>query len=348
MSMGRIRLFLHPLAGLFHIREPEASVCCRLTVPARPGPAACRRSGLSTLRAAYALLGLALAVLLPACGAAPTSTAADAPAAPPELLQTNYLYEVVRYLYRWHLDESEVERIVVQKQFVFWVRRLEPKLDPGDHSRLGEILLPQLNLSVKVKKADYAIEELGVVVKSPNFRITRILRGQVPARKPRDCAVVEMDMKEMRDYLFGTRFQHDYPDAELVERLRQAVRQEAAKEGILATNNPTGDQVVHLAPLSPVANDIWVFWEAGRKLFYFASDIDLANPAVWKHETLVARIFDLDHQVVVSHEEAPGSNRFLTRYQVSRALFNCILLGQRVTVPAYVPPSGTLKPPARR
>ena len=81
-----------------------------------------------------------------------------------------------------------------------------------------------------------------------------------------------------------------------------------------------------------------MFWEAGRKLFYFASDIDLANPVVWQHEALTARIFDLDEQVVVSHEEAPGSNRFLTRYQVSRALFNCIILGQRVVVPPRSPP----------
>jgi hypothetical protein len=59
---------------------------------------------------------------------------------------------------------------------------------------------------------------------------------------------------------------------------------------------------------------------------------------VWQHEALMARVFDLDQQVVVSHDEAPGSNRFLTRYQVSRALFNCILLGQRVEVPPYSPP----------
>jgi hypothetical protein len=81
-----------------------------------------------------------------------------------------------------------------------------------------------------------------------------------------------------------------------------------------------------------VANEIWAFWEAGRKLFLFSSDIDLANPAVWQHETLMARQYDLDQQVVVSHEEAPGSNRFLTRNEVSRALFNCLLFGQRLSV----------------
>jgi len=295
------------------------------------------------------LAGLALAVLLPACRTAPSpGAAADAQTAPPALTQPAYLFEVVRYLYRWHLDESEVERILGSKHFVFWVRRLEPKLDPGDRSVLGEILLPQLGLSARVKKADYTIEELGVVVNSPDFRVTRIIRGQVRTR-PRGCAVVEVDMDEMRDYLFRTRNQQDFPDEALVERLRQALRKEAARQGILATNTSTGEQVAHLASLSPVANDLWVFWEAGHKLFYFASDIDLANPAVWEHQTLTAHIFDLDEQVVVSHEEAPGSNRFLTRYQISRALFNCIVLGRRITLPPYDPAAGgAAESPGRR
>ena len=294
------------------------------------------------------LFPIALALLLAACRNAPSPPQATASTVPAELLQTNYLYEVVRYLYRWHLDESDVERVEGEKRFVFWIRRLEPNLDPGDRSLEGEILLPQLQLTVKVKKVDYTIEELGTLVQSPNFRITRIIRDQVPAQAPRGCAKVQVDMKEMRDYLFRTRNQHDYPDAALLEHLRQAVRQEAASEGILATNALSGEQIVHLAPLSPVANDAWVFWETRRKLFYFASDIDLANPAVWEHEVLLVHSFDLDEQVVVSHQEAPGSNRFLTRYEVSRALFNCIVLGQRISLPPYVPGSGGGEPPPGR
>jgi len=257
---------------------------------------------------------------------------------PSELLQPPYLFEIVRYLYRWDLGESEVERVVGAKRFVFWVRRLDSKLDPGDQSVLGEIFLPQVDLSVKVKKADYRIEEMNTAVKSQNFKIIKVTRGSTPSRVPRSCEVVAVDMKEMRDYLFRTRNQHDFPGPELVQRLREALRKEAAKEGLLGKMQPTTEQVVHLAPISPVANEIWVFWEAGRKLFHFASDIDLANPDVWRHEVLAAHIYDLDQQVVVSHEEAPGSNRFLTRYQVSRALFNCLIFGQRITVPPYVPP----------
>jgi len=204
--------------------------------------------------------------------------------------------------------------------------------------------LPQLNLSVRLKKADYRIEDLGVTVKSDGYKIVRITRGQVPVHQPPGCERIEVDMQEMRDYLFRTRNQHDCPAAALVERFRQAVREEAVKEGVLFTNASNDEQIVHLAPLSPVANETWVFWEGGRKLFHFASDLDLASPAVWEHETLMVRIFDLDQQVVVSHEEAPGSNRFLTRYQVSRALFNCIVLGQAINLPPAQPAPGPAAP----
>ena len=175
--------------------------------------------------------------LLPGCRTSPLPPASPvASSVPSELLQRPYLFEIVRHLYRWYLDESEVERVVGAKRFVFWVRRLEPKLDPGDQSVLGEILLPQVDLSVKVKKADYRIEELGTAVKSQSFKITKVTRDPSPSQAPRSCEVVEVDMQEMRDYLFRTRNQHDFPDPALVERLREALRTEAAKGGLLATN----------------------------------------------------------------------------------------------------------------
>ena len=232
-----------------------------------------------------------------------------------------------------------MERVLQARQFVFWVRRLDAKLDSGDRSQLGEIVLPQLGLSVKVKKADYFIEELQTAVKSRTFKITQVARVEIPAAAPGNYTVVTVDMKEMLDYLFRTRSQRDYPDAALLERMRQALRKELTQDGAIFTNAAPTEQVVHIAPLSPVANEIWVYWETGRKLLHFASDIDLANPAVWQHETMMVRVFDLDQQVVLTHDEAPGSNRFLTRHQVGCALFNCMLLGQRVVVP-YRPPPG--------
>jgi hypothetical protein len=285
---------------------------------------------------------LVFLLLLPACQTASQPGTQNVSTVPPEIMQKPYLFEVARHLYRWHLDESEVDRIVGFKQCTFWVHRLENTLDPCDRSVLGEIIIPQMGIVVKVKKADYTIEDLGAVVKSRNFKITRVTRGGVPILRPRSCELVEIDMKEMLDYLFRTRSQRDYPDAELLERLRQAVRKEVAREGT-PVDTPPVEPVVHLAPLSPVANDAWVLWEDGRKLFYFASDIELVNPAVWEHEDLMVRIFDLDQQVLVSHEEFPGSNRFLTRYQTGRVLFNCVVLGRRIMLPTYVPPMDTEK-----
>ena len=45
-----------------------------------------------------------------------------------------------------------------------------------------------------------------------------------------------------------------------------------------------------------------------------------------------ATLRDVLNQTVVSHDEAPGSNAFLTRDQVGRALYNCVILGRRIEV----------------
>jgi hypothetical protein len=55
----------------------------------------------------------------------------------------------------------------------------------------------------------------------------------------------------------------------------------------------------------------------------------LDNPALWEHQAIAIRTYDLLRQTVVSLHEMPGSNEFLTRDQVGRALFNCILLGRK-------------------
>ena len=43
-------------------------------------------------------------------------------------------------------------------------------------------------------------------------------------------------------------------------------------------------------------------------------------------------MFDIDEQVVVSLDEVAGSNAYMTRDQVGRILFNCIVLGQQLIV----------------
>ena len=270
-------------------------------------------------------------LMIPAAVRAAENPAKTSP--PPELLEKPYLYEVVRHLYRWYMDEADVFRSTRGKQFTIWVRGLYPKLDPGDKSRLGEIILPEFGISVKVKKADYTIEELDLEVKTDRFKITNVARISPPAKPPAGSARVVVDYQKMRDYLFRTRSQVEFPDDDLLMRLRLAVRKRLLKDAQdHGEKKPTGEQIVHLSPISPVANELWVFSETGRLLIRFASDLDLVNPVVWQFEDLAVDVYDIDEQVVVSLDEVAGSNAYLTRDQVGRALFNCIILGRRLVL----------------
>ena len=251
------------------------------------------------------------------------------PPLPTELTESDYLLEVTRHLYRWYMDESDVEMDPASKSLTFWVRRLDVALDEGDQSVLATICLPLMGIEVKVKKADYAIEDMGIVVKSKGFRIVNVARVPMPEEPPSGTAVVNLGFDEMREYLFRTRLQAEFPDADMREHLRVAVREYL---GLDPNKREPGEKIVHIAPLSPVANELWVFVEHEKALIRFSSDIDLENPEMWKHQALGIRTYDILNQTVVSMNEAAGSNAFLTRDQVGRALFNCVILGQRLAV----------------
>lgn len=249
-----------------------------------------------------------------------------------ELVDPSFLVEVTQYLWRWYLDESDADRILGDGEVRFLVRELHPALDEGDRSRLGEIAIPQLGVSVLAKKADYRIEELGLTVRTDAFKVIEVSRGihRVEAEGFTEVTIGEGDL---RDHRFRTRNQARFPEGDLLLRMRRSARQEI--DQYLAGRGqagPQGDQVAHLAPLSRVANDAWVFWENGRMLLRYASDIDLEEPGLWDHDDLAVRLFHIDEQTVVSLDEVPGSNAYLTRDFVGRVLFNCIVLGRRLVL----------------
>ncbi|MGH7132181.1 MAG: hypothetical protein ACREJO_09580 [Phycisphaerales bacterium] len=276
----------------------------------------------------------------------PADAAAAQPAVAPdaamtELTSKTWLYEVVRHLYRWHVDEKDLDAVVKANEVIFWVHELKPKLDEGDRSLFGEVVLPQFSLVVKVKRADYTIPELNATVKNGTFRITRVDRIEGKPVRAAGSTEVRAVYTELRDELFKTRHKAVFPEGELLERLRAAVRGQVAKDlAGGAREVPKGAQVVFLAPLSPIANETWVFWETGRSLIRFASDIDLSHPAVWDHDKLTVRMFPLDQKVVVSLDEVSGSNAFMTRDEAGRGLFNCIVLGKRVELTPPEAPAG--------
>ena len=246
---------------------------------------------------------------------------------PAEVTEPGYLAEVTQHLYRWYMDERDVEREAEATDLVFWVRRLEVERDEGDRSEWAEIVLPQMGIAVRVKKADYTIEEQGVEVKSPGFRIVNVSRDPVPEEPPPETDVVRLDYRRMREELYQKRAEARFPDEAMFERLRGAVRDYYHLDP--ADTRPR-ERVIHVAPLSPVANELWVFLETRKILIRFASDLALEDPAMWAHQALAIRTYDILTQTVVSLNEAAGSNEFLTRDQVGRALFNCVVLGRRI------------------
>jgi len=248
-----------------------------------------------------------------------------------ELTSHPWLEEVTRHLYRWYIDERDIAPVVRANEIIYWVKENKPKLDEDDRSRFGEVWLPQFSLAAKVKHADYTIPEMNAKVKSDAFKLTEVERIEAPAAMPAGFTEVRMPYAEVRDDLFKTRNQAVFPDGEMLGRMRAAVRAEIASD--IAANHqrpPEGTQVVFLCALSPVANEVWAFWESGRTLIHFASDIDLDNPAMWEHEKLECKLYHLDKKIVVSLEDVNGSNGFLTRNEAGRALFNCLAVGKRV------------------
>jgi len=260
---------------------------------------------------------------------------------PAQLMNKSFLYEVMRHLYRWYMDERDLEQDFESDDVIFWVRSINVHLDEGDRSRMAKVLLPQFGINVTMKKADYTIEELDIIVSNDTYKITNVGRVPVPEEKPPEYKEIRTDYVTMRDYLFEIRGKAEFPDDALLERMRQAVREELQKDMEEERQQPSEEKhIVHLAPLSPVANEAWVFWENGRMLIRFASDIDLAHPGVWDHQELAVQLYDIDEQVVVSLDEVAGSNAYMTRDQVGRVLFNCIVLGRRLKMDTDRSPGG--------
>jgi len=100
-----------------------------------------------------------VAVVSAGCRTPAPASQSGKSAPPAELMQTNTLSEVGRHLYRWYMDENDVERIANDRDLVFWVWRVKVQLDPGDESVFAEIALPQLDTTIVLKKANYMVEE---------------------------------------------------------------------------------------------------------------------------------------------------------------------------------------------
>ena len=263
-----------------------------------------------------------------------------------DLEDRKYLFEVAQYLYRSYLDENHAQIIEEEGEVVFWVREESEPMDSDDESRFGTILLPQLNYSCSVKKADYSIPELGLEVRNESFKIINV-SAFAQETEPDGFTSVTISADDIQEMAHRTRAEARFPEGELLMEMRKAARleilqyvQERNEAGLPIhlgeIEHPdhlaTKQQIAYMAPLSNVANDVWIYWETGEMLLHFSSDLDLEDPGLWGHEHLKVDLYDLEVQTVVSLQQVAGSNAYLTRDQVGRALFNCIVLGKKVVL----------------
>lgn len=261
-----------------------------------------------------------------------------------ETLGFDYLALVMQHLYRWHLDETALIQVDPTGTLTVHHRDTTPELDDTDRSTYRELLIPAIRYRVLLKKADYDVPELGITITNKEYRIIKAERVDDWPSDLSGFEQVDLDAKAMMDYLFSVRNQRTYPDEALIERMRRALR-----EHLTGPSSPPvqGPQTVYIAPLSRVSNNLWVYWENAGRLIRYSSDTDLDTEAFWAYEKLGVRVYDLSTDVVISFAEAAGSNAFVTRDWAARALFNCVVFGQRLVITPGEPvttPAGTEAP----
>jgi len=251
----------------------------------------------------------------------------------PEGVDDTLLMQTSTYLYRWVMDEHDVEVFIQDGHLEYWVKELFPELDEGDESRLIEVWLPQLDLQVLLRKADYEIPKLNVKVHNKHFKVINVFRGRPPDVSG-GFAEVRISYEKVEAFAEQERENAVYPEGEFLEALRVSTRNHLLE--YFEHNHetfPEGPQLFFLSPLCPVTNELWVFWQSRGMLLRLSSDIDLEDPALWQKKGIDLRIYDLETHTVIHLNEVKGSNTYMTRDQVGRYLFNCIVLGKKMRLP---------------
>lgn len=93
-----------------------------------------------------------------------------------------------------------------------------------------------------------------------------------------------------------------------------------------------GVQTFYAAPISPVCNELWIFWENQHVALRFSADGDLDDPQLWDQEAFNLREVNLEQNVAVSRDEVPNGGRFISRDRAGRLLYNCVVLGRKFTL----------------
>lgn len=280
-------------------------------------------------RASLLLILFCSATLLlgqPALPQPHSTTIAPHPDHPAE--SREYLLELIHHLYLWYHDESFFPPGEVLEELEVYFRTTERPLDPGDNSQFGELYFPATQMLVELKRSDYHIAEIDHPVKDASFKIRRVERvAKVPAPRE-DYQITTIPRAELRDWFSN----HAHQAPPMAENLSVRIRDTLLHHQFQEQWDEDVVHIFYLAPLSNVSNDIWILHENTKQLLQFSADMDIDDPATWGELSLRLKFHQLDPGRILTPDRDRGGEGELSKDFVGRALFNCVVLGNRIEV----------------
>lgn len=244
------------------------------------------------------------------------------------------ILEVFRHLYRWYLDESQLSEFTPSTEIEVFIREVQVEADEDDHSRFVDLLVPVLGMEVSLKKADYLLPKLGLTVRNKGYRIVRVDSVDGEPYGWEGAETRTFVFSEVAEMLYATRGDREYASTAVRQKLGDALSDSL---GLDKEQIKREDQLFYIAPISPVSNQLWAFWENEKKLVAFSSDADYDSDAFWALQAPTVQVFDLEKDVVSSVVEVGGSFAYINKDWAGRVLFNCVVYGQRLISEAADP-----------
>ncbi len=280
-----------------------------------------------------------ITLLLASCGAVLlTACSAPGPAAAPKdvasldvdhpMRSEQHLFEVLYHAFLWHYDRSYLLTDQRKGDLEIWFRPVLRELDPGDNSKFAELWIPDIHMLIDLKRSDYRIEELGLAVKDDHFKVRRVVREDAPPAPIANYQLHAIPHARVREWITANLRTAGPLAPTLAKRLRETLMD----FDLGRAPDLTVTHVFHLAPTSPASDDLWVFHENKKQLLLFSSDMDLSNEAYWESTPITLKVFRLDPEVILSPDGGAAGTATLSKDFVGRALFNCVVLGERIAV----------------
>jgi len=293
----------------------------------------------------HLIFSILACVLLPACSTTHSGAAYNRGSQRPgdPALSEELLLETLHYAFLWHEDQWFELTDPTGEDLEIFCRAVPRNLDEGDRSQFAELWIPEVDMVIELKRADYRIEELNLRVRDDQFKVRRVVRETTSPAPLSDYSRRLVAKARVQDWMAEhLRRAEPLPDV-LAERLRNALLEFCAQQ---EHKDPAGHRF-YVAPISPVSDELWVLHENTRQLLRFTSDMDLDDEAYWKTTPIHLNVFDLHPDVIQSWADIAAGTVKLRKNFVGRALFNCIVLGQQIELsdePAKGVPDESTRP----